>query len=109
MKAKEKTTRKSTKPTPADPYDLQNLCTRVLLKYLSAAFVTFFHNDDYDPEKDCRTVGIRPDHHGQVITRKALKAELVHREHVRNKLEARQFRRAMSMQNRGTRLTKGAR
>lgn len=107
MKSKEKRTHKSSRTPPKDAYDLPNLHTRILLRYLrSCGLPRWFYEDDRNEDAP---YGYKPCRDRPVIPYEAIKAELDKREHVMNKLEAEQFRRTMATTHHGSRQTTGVR
>lgn len=86
-----------------DPYDLPNLPTKVLLRYLRSSYVPHYYLDDVDPELDSKTYGYSPVYKGPVIPYEDIKSELAKREHVMNKTEGYLFRRSQATLHHGPR------
>lgn len=101
MRPKEKRTHKTTKKPPKDAYDLPNLPTRVLLRYLRSSYLPYYYLDDEDPSKDEKIYGFKPFRDGPVISWESIKNELATREHVMNKAEGEAYRRMMATQHHG--------
>lgn len=72
------------------PYDLPNLPTKTLLRYLDSARASGY--GEYNPTSSS---------HGRVISMESIKAELAKRPHVHNKVSGSKARRKLAQENHG--------